>query len=555
MIRQTVILSLTLVISLIFVNSISAQTGQAARYQPGDWVNYSNFHYVTSFEEGDRYVYIGTTHGVLRFNKTSERYEYPYTLSNGLQNDYVLNMVFLSDTDELWVFTRGGVDVIYTVLDRWEHIGGAEGILQQAGRGVRVGLSPSSVWLRVNQSETHEFSRNGQFYRGRGGAANSQVQWKSQNYTNDGLNQYFLGRQWSVNRLNNTLENENFREYQFTVRMRDTQNREWIGTWGAGFILADPVTMEGEVERFGPLSSAVGALFKKGNRFWFGSAAAWYVGPPSIEGEHGISSWNTGRYEWSHYTSAEEHDIEETSVYAITGDEERIWFGTDRGLLSYRPEEDQWYHPDHPSLGSNQIYDVEVTDTTLWVATRTGLYDVAHPSGYVRERLTLLENRFLSAYDLTIQGDSIFVGTDQGLVSVHRNTHAIRYYDDDGNNIPIDKFHGLRIYTLDSAGDKLYYANDFGVFELNLATKELTQLPKLGLLARSVVRVIQAGPENLWVGFDDGLGRYFIEPQEWRFYTTEDGLAANQIYDLVLTNGEIWCATRRGVTRFRIDKF
>ncbi len=420
---------------------LDGQTGRAARYQPGDWVNYSNFHYITSFEEGSDFVYIGTTHGVLRFNKTTGRYDYPYTVSSGLQNGYVLNMLYLDNSDELWVFTKGGVDVIYTVLDRWYHIDGTDLLLQQASRGVQVGFSSGSVWLVLNRSVYHEFDQYGRFHLGRGNPENQQVHWKGREPVTGDIPQYYLGRGWDINRINNTLENDNFREYQFTVRYRDTQNREWIGTWGGGYLLADPVTKQADLHRFGPISNAVGALYQVRDGFWFGSAGSWYAGPPSIEGEHGISHWNSGGNYWWHFASAEEYDIEKASVYAIAGDEQCVWFGTDRGLLSYRPGKDQWYRADNPSLANNQVYDVEVTDTTLWVAGRTGLYNLAHPAGYVRNRIPLLQDRFLSAYDITLRGDSVYVGTDQGLAGVHRHTGEVSYYSDDGKAIPVEKFH------------------------------------------------------------------------------------------------------------------
>lgn len=534
---------------------LHAQTGRAARYEPGDWVNYANFHYVTSFEEGKDYVYIGTTHGVLRFNLNTKQYDFPYTLSSGLQDDYVLNMLWLDEKDELWVFTRGGIDVIYTVLNRWSHIDGTNQIFQQAGRGVRVGTSSGSVWVRVNQAQQFQFDKYGAYYLGPGSPSNQQVQWKSHTDPGTGSANYFLEQQWTFNRLEGTLQNEDFRQFPLTTQYTDRYNQVWIGTWGAGFIRADAVTKEGEVERLGPVSNAVGALFRLDQEFWFGSSGGWMVGPPSIEGEPGISRLARDSGEWEHFTSAEEYEIDNVTVYAIGGDNNRLWFGTDRGLISYRPPDNQWQRFDHPSLERHQVYDVVATDTAVWVASRTGLYQLSHPAGYVRSRVNLLGGQQLNVYAVAVYGESVFAGTDFGLVRVDRTTDGVTYYDDEGKQVSRKKFHGLRTYTLDSAGENLYYANDFGMFELNVSAGTVSQIPKLGLHARSVIRVIEADSTTVWVGFDDGLGRFSSETREWRFFSTEDGLASNQIYDLVVLPGEtVWCATRRGVTKFQFNK-
>ncbi len=526
------------------------QTGRAARYQPGDWVNYANFHYVTSFEEGDRYLYIGTTHGVLRYNQVSEQWEYPYTRSSGLANDYVLNIIWVKDNRELWVITRGGIDVIYTVLDRWTHIPDSENILGPALQDVRVGQTAQSVVLMPAGGNSYAFNKYSYTLQGRGLPGND-VQWKEQQRIRGNMPIYFLNESWHINRINNSLVDEEFREFPFTVQYTTSFNRVYLGTWGGGFIRADATARVGEVVRFGPISTPVGAISKDAENFWFGSALAQLNGPADIYGQPGISRWDLRRDRWDHLLPEDAHAFRNAQIYSLDGDGQKVWVGTNRGLLYYNFTREEWFRFDKKQLGTSPIFDIVVTDTTVWVATDIGLYNIAHPQGYIRYRTPILEDEMLSVYSIATNQGQLFAGTEYGLINLDIGQKKIYFYNTKGQQIAREKFRFRRVYQVTSSRDRLYYADHVGIHELNQTTARLTQLPKLGLLAKSSVRVIETDGRTLWVGFDDGAGEYDISNGEWEFYTGEDGLGENLVYDIIVEQDYVWFATQNGVTRFR----
>lgn len=530
-----------------------AQTGRAARYQPGDWVNYANFHYVTSFEEGDRYLYIGTTHGVLRYNQVSEQWEYPYTISSGLANDYVLNIVWVRDNRELWVITREGIDVIYTVLNRWTHIPDSENMFGPAIQNIRVGQTAQSVVLRTAGGTSYVYNKYSYTLQGRTTPGND-VQWKEQQRIQGNMPIYFLSESWHINRINNSLVDEEFREFPFTVQYTTSFNRVYLGTWGGGFIRADATTRVGEVIRFGPISTPVGAISKDAENFWFGSSIDQFEGPEDIGGQPGISRWDLQRDRWDHVLPEDEHAFRNAQIYSVDGDAQKVWVGTNRGLLYYNFKREKWFLFDKKQLGTSPIFDVVVMDTTAWVATDIGLYNIAHPGGYVRYRTRILEDEMLSVYSITPNQNRLFAGTEYGLITLDIGQKKIYYYNTKGQQIAREKFRFPRVYQVTSAGDRLYYADYLGIYELNLTTNRLTQLPKLGLLAKSSVRVIETDGRTVWVGFNDGAGEYDVQNSEWEFYTIEDGLGDNLVYDIIVEQDYVWFATPNGVTRFRKPK-
>ncbi|MCF7803480.1 MAG: hypothetical protein K9N46_02885 [Candidatus Marinimicrobia bacterium] len=528
--------------------AIWGQSERAARYEPGDWITYGNFHYITGFAKGDNQFFIGTTHGVLRYDQLSREWKYPYTAGSGLSDSYVLNVQYVDSNQKLWVFTRGGVDVISLVTNRWEHIENTEHILRSDVRRVTVRNSGQDVYVVNGANRVYRINKFTHYVREIENLP-SNIGSDTQAIPNP-LPLYNLNGPWIIDRNTNRLEDDNFREYPFTSMVRDSRQQTWLGTWGAGFIRADATSKVGRVWRIGPISNAVGAMYKDGEQFWFGGAQSRYSGPPSIEGEPGISYWDMDRDEWHHWRQNEEYRINDATIYNIDGDEHSVWFGTERGLLHYSKEKSRWMNISNSSLGSHQVYEVLVQDTSVWVASRSGLYRVSNPTGGFTENISILKERMIGVYALARINNILYAGTDNGLVELDLATMEMKYYDRNGNYVPAEKFSEFRVYAIAAGKNNVYYANDFGLFELNLVSKSVQELPKIGIYARSIPRKIEVGPGGVWVAFDDGLGQYNPENREWEYFTREDGLASNLVYDIVPENEYIWIATHQGVTRF-----
>jgi len=532
-----------------------AQMGRATRYQPGDWVTYAPFQYITGFEEGSTFLYIGTTHGVMRYNLISSTWELPYTLGNGLKNGYVLNLFWNSDNRELWVFTRGGLDIIHTISSRWEHIEHTAPLFQQSRRSIQVGTTSNRVYIKENGGTIHAFDRLTHQPQGSAGGDSEAIHWKIKKFAPSEYSTLVLNDLWSINQINKSLENEKFRSYPLNLQYTDSRNNLWIGTWGAGVILADPLTSMGNVLRRGPVSTPLGAIYHSTDGYWFGGLSSWYSGPPSVVGEPGISFWDTKSNTWKQYLQQDDYDIRDATIYDIDGDESGVWFGTDRGLLHYSLENQKWQRIKNSHLQTVQVYDVLVQDSTVWAATRSGLYSISNPDGSLREQIPLLDKKVITTYSLAMHAGRVFVGTDYGLAAVDPTSKLIYYYDEQGVTVPKEQFQFLRVYNVTATKDFLFYINDYGLYQLDIQRKKQIQLPKLGLYAQSVVRVIQADGNDLWVGLENGLGRYNVPRQQWRFYTTDDGLGSNMIYNIVVYAKNIWCATQSGATRFKYKEF
>lgn len=550
---DTFIKTCVMLIVMLQAGMMSAQSGRAARYQPGDWVTYNNFQYVTSFEEGDHYLYVGTTHGVLRFNQLSHQWEYPYTIGSGLSDGYVLNIAWVKENQELWVISRGGIDVIYTVLNRWKHIPGSENNFGPVVRRLRVGQTDQTVILVTNNGNSYIYNKFTYSLADQGTGPVQRGQWKDETPVQQNL-ALFLNSSWHVNQTNNTLVDEYFDAYPFTVQFSTQYNELYLGTWGAGFIKADATTQVGDVMRVGPLSASVGAVFKGSTDLWFGSAGLPPAGQPAVEGQPGISRWDLQNNQWDHVLPKQINALSHPQIFSIKGDDHGVWVGTNRGLLHYNMHEDSWTRISGKGLASSPVYDIVVDDTTVWAASDIGLYDIANPTGIVRQRFSLVQNQVLSIFSLSQVGHRLFAGSEYGLIELDVQQKQVYYYDKNGQRTSPEKFPFLAAYQVTARGDLLFYSNQQGIYQLNLQTGEFSEIPELGLAAQSQVRVLRTDATTLWVGMNDGAGEYNIQNQEWEFYTMEDGLGANRIYDILIEPDYVWFATQNGVTRFYLRR-
>ena len=76
-------------------------------FEEGDWVNYTNFRYVTSAAMDQTTVYFGTTGGIIRFDKFSKEWLDPLTVTDGIPDSRIDNIAYDPDWDRIWIATPG----------------------------------------------------------------------------------------------------------------------------------------------------------------------------------------------------------------------------------------------------------------------------------------------------------------------------------------------------------------------------------------------------------------------------------------------------------------
>ena len=89
-------------------------------YQQGDWVSYSMARFITSIAVGEQYVYFGTMNsGITRLDHFSNKWDYPWTTSNGLADNEVWTVAYDMDTGFIWCATGSAISYYQPSAKRW----------------------------------------------------------------------------------------------------------------------------------------------------------------------------------------------------------------------------------------------------------------------------------------------------------------------------------------------------------------------------------------------------------------------------------------------------
>ena len=213
-------------------------------------------------------------------------------------------------------------------------------------------------------------------------------------------------------------------------------------------------------------------------------------------------------------------DLPSNTIRTIDGDNEgNIWIGTAGGLVRYKDN-------------NFKVYD-----------KNDGL-----PSNYVR--VVYLDSK-----------NNLWLGMqDGGLVLFDRDNGKIRKIYNSIGRSPKTKLLNDNVWFIkDDRNGNLWIGVDEGICKLNQENEEITNFTKAnGLICKDTHGILRDG-EGYWIAtFGEGL--YYLnenlpEKEQFKQYTTKDGLPDNCIYGIIQDkNGGLWLPTNRGVCRWDKDK-
>lgn len=300
---------------------------------------------------------------------------------------------------------------------------------------------------------------------------------------------------------------------------------------------------------------------------------------------HGFSKW-IGYGEWEHWTKNE--GLASNEIWALARDSSgTLWAGHRAGIAFLKPGE-QAFHPwliPGPPVGRCQMLAV-TRDGYIWaeIANRRLLRLDPRTHQVKRYGIEGVEHLFVD------RDDRLWILTDNGIFAsegagAHRtlapytqfpgnagllenmlqaadgtfwfvSPHALyRHKDNIWRTFDISKLNlgrDLSEIALDASGDILVASDDRGVFRLTRQGERFTAAVHLPLSSTMVIFLKLDRRGWIWVGQDQGI-RVF-DGQNWRSYTTENGLIWNDTdYNAFLedADGSVWIGTSGGLSHFR----
>lgn len=233
------------------------------------------------------------------------------------------------------------------------------------------------------------------------------------------------------------------------------------------------------------------------------------------------------------------HDaLPQNTVQAIAqGPNGLLWLSTHSGLRWFDGVTFGRLHHQPDILKNHHVYALTTdSDGGLWIGTAGGGL-LNYSEGEFRHFSH--DNDFPTRVvrSLASHGSRIWVGSESsGLMMIEND---IVHHWGEAEGIPQNTINQL---SIDPAGNCWVAVMNGGVYRVTPEGEVLSLGTEEGLLSLRA-RAIEVEPDGtLWVGFQEGLGRY--RDGTWRYWTVDDGLPDTPISNLLVDrDGNLWIGT------------
>jgi ligand-binding sensor domain-containing protein len=454
----------------------------------GQAVTYADFSFVNSVAASMTHVYFATTEGIIRYNIFQDQWEDPLTGAEGLDNEDITRIwVDVFDKD-LYAETSNGLYEYDSLFDKW---------------------FPTVELPTLDNSSVH--------------MSPPQIMHPPIGFTYgaDGL---------LVDRYN--------RQFYIHDILDDQSGVLWIGTWGYGPAKAGSTSRQIDLLPYGLLQNRVNALFKQDSLLWIGGSL--YNSYRS-----GISVFDPTKNKFFYIESGLESDFPAVDINCLDGDDTCLYVGTPEGLFCLNKEMRgvTRNYSTRSGLSDDDVLSMKVVGDSIFVGTAGGLNVILSSKdsvGVVRPSQLFGE----VIYDLELADSSLWIAGSSGAYRLKLPSGKLQKFQD-----PHAVLFG-QVYDIERCGDNLWFASDDGLIRLNIKTGETEPFR---LTNRKITpRALAVNDTIAAVASDKGMTVIFHKNKKQliREFTTEDGLASNTVYSLLLDGDYIWIGTDKGLTKF-----
>jgi len=521
-------------------------TGTNIHYEPDDWVTYSMTRWVNSLAVGREFIYVGTSGGIIHYNIYSNKWERPWTISDGLPDNFIVCVAYDEATDNVWCSTPLGVSVYRTTWRKWENLFKDEFGLFRGDDIVSFGFDGSYVWLE---------SRDGEYFR----SENQQISFsrKTGDFIPYENMRWFGQRDVSSKKIpelfmhggyfidpNGIIKDFRLDDYEITCFSSDPWNSVWVGSWGLGVGKADSRIKILELLPHGLfLNNVVAFEFDEHGNIWAGGIGAY-------NGQSGITFWDYENDQFNYYQARFNNTLYSDQVTSIAIDESFIWFGTEYGLLRFSPSKNEWKTYDSGlGLRDNYIFDIEVDEKNVWIATLLGLCQLDKTKmtqkDYRIQDVVEKDIKNMKVYDIEIMHNLLWIGTEYGLY-IYDKSKQTGGFEDEANGPQNDEIFALGIFE-----DKEVWAGlADGVEVFDLKSESWKGVPEKRFNTSMPINYIVVDEAAAWLATDEGVLKYDKERKRWRTFNVEDGLPSNVVNYIAMDGDYVWFGTPEGLTSF-----
>lgn len=477
----------SIVVLLVVLSSFAS-----AEIIPDQMISWSDFSFVSSIAIGRDFVFIGTTEGILRYQRFEHKWYPPITKSDGLPDNNIYRMAVSTDDIVLYVETALGTYKYDFNFERWYSEPDFPDELY-------VPSSPPAQLPRLYMPFEYTMSPQG------------------------------------------FISDKSLRDYKITAYRDDDFNTIFVGTWGLGTVLVDNRDFEATVEHRGLVQKRVDAIYREGDSLWIGGNEG-YFSTADYQLRFGVTCINTmtNTFHWlePRYINGFDSEI----IYDITGDEKHIYFAGQVGVTVLTRKDNTFFTLNRGNgLPENETTALAVRNDSLWIGTSRGLA-LYRPSA---RTVNIVGRRLLAdlfVTDLHIAGDKLIIGTSDGAYFIDLTSKMTGRLKDPEGDL------GSEIRSISQYGDELLISTGYGLTSINLLTEKARPIPHMSGPGGTYAA---AANDRFYVGIT-GQGLQIVTRGENRRHllTEDDGLLSIDINALLSDGTYLWIGSGEGLTRF-----
>ncbi|MFO0435813.1 MAG: two-component regulator propeller domain-containing protein [Sphingobacteriaceae bacterium] len=250
----------------------------------------------------------------------------------------------------------------------------------------------------------------------------------------------------------------------------------------------------------------------------------------------------------------EKQGLENSWVYKLIRDENKIWIGTQNGVFIYENGKITQFTL-NKTLNNSSVYSIFIDkNKNIWFGTMQNgviFFDTKNRSFKNFSSKDGLSNDFIFSFANRENGD-VLVGTQTGL-NIIDSDFKIRQ----ATEIPLQI--NISFSSIQNNGNDEFIFATFaeGIFSYNFTTK-VRKGPYNslnGLTNNSILALLKDRENNLWIG-TNGAGTYKFFSNKFIYYTKQNGLSENYINAVSEdSKGNIWVAlSSKGLAKINKEK-
>ena len=486
--------------------------------------NIASPNYITALAEEGNFIWVGTSNGLYKRNKSNGQIVSYFNKDNGLVNN-AITAIAVDGQGNKWIGTSMGLSKFNEIANTWTSFLPGEKI-----SSIAISLS-SQKWIAT-----------------------------------DGGNLYLYdGTTWKTfNSMNSFLPNDGYSSLAF-----DDQNNLWIGTWHNGVceFMSDTVTVV--PYNYFPDSTIISiAIDALGNK-WFGTStnglikfygmgySVYDINPPdSIAGNSilsicadalnniwigtltGVSKIDGAGIITNYHTAS---GLADEAVNSIIPDiQGNIWFGSAKGLSRFNGSLPMQTYFISNSIIDSYVHAIKKTSSSeFWFATNGGI------SKYNDIDNTWTSYTVVSA----LYPDPIRLDVDFGPFSTIWTGSPDGAWKYDGNTWT---HYSQPSYTSAIAVDLNYVVwcgGATGLWSYDGTTWTNYNTGNSGIISDMINDIFIDNSNRVWIAANGGISVF--DGSTWKNYTNMDGLLDNTVHCITIDlSGNIWAGTGYGISVF-----